>query len=154
MTRHGREREDGDGDGEPVADVESSEYPIDHDMGYAPVPRDLANFEPVMHEPSGVCLRVLVVIMARVRHAPGWARGSHGPVWLERGQCIAGEHDLAERIGVGRKAARRTSADQWFPFRISASMAIQTAHREQATDKRRTSQGRAQGQPWGQARGQ
>jgi hypothetical protein len=105
VTGPGRKLEDGDGD--PVADVEPSAYPLDHGLGYVPVPRDLANFEPVMHEPSGVCLRVLVVIMARVRHAPGWARGSHGPVWLERGQCILGEHDLADRIGVGRKAARR-----------------------------------------------
>ena len=103
MTRPDRQRDHGDD--LPVADVEPI-YPIDHSRGYLPLPRDLANFEPVMHEPSGVLLRVLVVIMSRARHTAGMARGSHGSVWLERGQCILGEHDLAERIGAGRKVAR------------------------------------------------
>lgn len=107
MTRPGRQLEDDDGGEQPVAAVEPRAYPLDHGPGYALLPRTAASFEPLMHERNGLLARAYLVILSRARHAAGWAHGSHGNVWLERGQCIVGERDLADRLAVSKHAGAR-----------------------------------------------
>jgi hypothetical protein len=82
-------------------------YPLKHSFGYCPLPRDVRALTPLMHEPTGLLLRAYIAIISRARHEAGWEIGSHGNVFLERGQWITGEEKLAEHLGTTRKSARR-----------------------------------------------
>lgn len=80
-------------------------YPLDHAKGYAPVPRDLLALEPVIR--NAVALAIYTILSLRARHAPAQALGSHGPVTLERGQCLCGELELANQLRQPKTTIRR-----------------------------------------------
>lgn len=82
------------------------QYPLSHERGYFVAPRSLDELEPLCQKP--LALAVYVMLSCRVRSTPGWAQGSHGAEFLNRGQCLAGENELARKLNVNPSAVRRT----------------------------------------------
>lgn len=82
-----------------------TDYPLDHELGYAPVPRGARNFEPLMRD--AVALQVWTWIYLHARHEGGWVQGSKGTEYLERGQVMLGLRDLAGQLRRGKNAIAR-----------------------------------------------
>ncbi len=83
----------------------SSHYPLDHGRGYFVLPRSLEDLEPLCRKP--LALAVYTILGCRARSVAGWAHGSHGAERLERGECLAGESELAKKTGSNASAVRR-----------------------------------------------
>lgn len=86
----------------------SRPYPISHERGYTVLPRALDELEPLCKKP--LALAIYMLLGCRVRSQPGWAQGSHGAEYLESGQCLAGENELAKRTGSSASTVRRSLA--------------------------------------------
>jgi hypothetical protein len=69
--------------------------------GWTPLPR---RFEAIMSD--GPAWQVLSKLLVRARHEPGLAVGSHGTELLDRGECLAGENELASQLKLGRQQIR------------------------------------------------
>lgn len=89
--------------------MSNSQYPLDHGRGYSPLPNDVRNLAPLMRDQ--LALTVWVWLLTKANYEAGWASGSGGDVWLEAGQMICGEREIAEALGVPsgnkNKIARR-----------------------------------------------
>lgn len=64
-------------------------------------------------------MQVYLQILLRARWTPGWAKGSHGLVWLEAGQAIIGRGELATIIHA-KGATVRGALDRLSKLRILA----------------------------------
>lgn len=71
--------------------------------GWVPLPR-LPEDHPIFRRPIAVALYAL--LLGRARYRAGPARCGNGEVYLEVGQAVYGEHEMAKLLGVNRQPIR------------------------------------------------
>lgn len=80
-------------------------YPLDHRLGYAVVPRDARNLEPLIRDPAA--FQVWTWLHLKARHKAGWVHASNGSEYLERGEVLVGLRQLGKALGRDKMTIAR-----------------------------------------------
>lgn len=95
---------------EPQLDIDPSTaerqtYPLNHGLGYMPFPRDATRFGPLIKDVNA--FRMYALLYSRASPIACWERGSHGDVYLEKGQCIGGVRETGDALGLTKNTSHR-----------------------------------------------